>query len=140
MVEAYEAGDRQYSYLDNVDLTKVKAVLDEKQKHLDYFVAAVKDKGPTDDPTVFTADLFKSYQVRPLSSLLFISYSTLLGCLAILTDDCTHSCHQPIFSLHFVGGGGALQFNQTPTLDCVYINGQCRPSPLLSVCVDLFVS
>ena len=67
MVEAYEAGDRQYSYLDNVDLTKVKAVLDEKQKHLDYFVAAVKDKGPTDDPTVFTADLFKSYQVRLLS-------------------------------------------------------------------------
>ena len=68
MVEAYEAGDRQYSYLDNVDLTKVKAVLDEKQKHLDYFVAAVKNKGPTDDPTVFTADLFKSYQVRLLSS------------------------------------------------------------------------
>ena len=135
MVEAYEAGDRQYSYLDNVDLTKVKAVLDEKQKHLDYFVAAVKDKGPTDDPTVFTADLFKSYQVRLLYPLLFssphlfTSYFTLIGCLAILIDDCTHSCHQPIFSLHFVGGGGALQFNQTPTLDCVYLNCQSGPFP-----------
>ena len=64
-MEAYEAGDKRYSYLANVDLAKVKALLDEKQKHLGYFVAAVKDKGPTDDPTVFTADLYKSYEVMP---------------------------------------------------------------------------
>ena len=62
-MEAFEAGDERYSYLADADLPKARSVLQEKQKHLDEFVAAVKDKGPTDDPTVFTNDLLRSYEV-----------------------------------------------------------------------------